>query len=137
MPRFDLEQFLGLLQKHRVTTAYLVPAIVLALAKHPLVDKFDISSLKNIMSGAAPLPESLARGVEALGSMVRPRPQDCPPPRTILPLRRYKSRSGGREALLVSGLGTWRESCLQVVDSEADRHLATADYPCSDRKGAR
>ena len=70
MPRFDLEQFLGLLQKHRVTTAYLVPPIVLALAKHPLVDDFDISSLKNVMSGAAPLPESVARGAAARNGML-------------------------------------------------------------------
>ena len=70
MPRFDLEQFLGLLQKHRVTTAYLVPPIVLALARHPLVDRFDLSSLKNVMSGAAPLPESVARGAAARGGML-------------------------------------------------------------------
>ena len=60
MPRFDLEQFLGLLQTHEVTTAYLVPPIVLALAKHPLVDDYDISKLSNVMSGAAPLPEPVA-----------------------------------------------------------------------------
>ena len=70
MPRFDLEQFLGLLQKHRVTTAYLVPPIVLALAKHPLVDKFDISSLRNVMTGAAPVPESVARGAAARNDML-------------------------------------------------------------------
>ena len=70
MPRFDLEQFLGLLQQHRVTTAYLVPPIVLALAKHPLVDRYDISSLKNVMSGAAPLPESVARGAAARNDML-------------------------------------------------------------------
>ena len=61
MPRFDLEQFLGLLQKHRVTMAYLVPPIVLALAKHQLVDKYDLSSLQNILCGAAPLPETVAK----------------------------------------------------------------------------
>ena len=73
MPRFDLEQFLGLLQKHRVTTAYLAPPIVLALARHPLVDRFDVSSLKNVMSGAAPLPESVARAAAARndGMLVR------------------------------------------------------------------
>ena len=60
MPRFDLEQFLELLQTHGVTTAYLVPPIVLALAKHPLVDDYDISKLRNVLSGAAPLPESVA-----------------------------------------------------------------------------
>ncbi len=60
MPRFDLEQFLGLLQDHRVTRAYLVPPIVLALAKHPMVDRFDLSSLRVIFSGAAPLDAALA-----------------------------------------------------------------------------
>ncbi len=60
MPRFDLEQFLSLIQRHGVTTGYLVPPIVLALAKHPMVDQFDLSTLNNIMSGAAPLAESVA-----------------------------------------------------------------------------
>ena len=60
MPRFEIEQFLGLIQQYKVTTAYLVPPIVLALAKHPAVDNYDLSSLSNIMSGAAPLPESVA-----------------------------------------------------------------------------
>ena len=50
MPRFDLEQFLELLQKHGVTMAYLVPPIVLALAKHPLVDDYDISKMTDILS---------------------------------------------------------------------------------------
>jgi acyl-CoA synthetase (AMP-forming)/AMP-acid ligase II len=61
MPRFELEVFLGLLRDHRVTRAYLVPPIVLALAKHPAVDGFDLSSLEMIVSGAAPLDASLAR----------------------------------------------------------------------------
>ena len=60
MPRFELDQFLGLIQKHGVTTAYLVPPIVLALAKHPAVDQYDLSTLNDVMSGAAPLPESVA-----------------------------------------------------------------------------
>ena len=72
MPRFDLEQFLELLQTHGVTMAYLVPPIVLALAKHPLVDNYDISKLRNILSGAAPLPESVARAcIERHGVMLR------------------------------------------------------------------
>ena len=61
MPRFELEQFLELLQTHGVTIAYLVPPIVLALAKHPVVDNYDLSKLDTIMSGAAPLPEPVAR----------------------------------------------------------------------------
>ena len=55
VPRFDLEQFLTILQDYKITRAHLVPPIVLGLAKHPLVDKFDLSTLKLIMCGAAPL----------------------------------------------------------------------------------
>ena len=43
MPRFDLDQFLGLIEEHRVTRAYVVPPIALALAKHPAVDNYDLS----------------------------------------------------------------------------------------------
>ena len=63
MPRFDLEQFLGLIQEHSVTRAYVVPPIALALAKHPLVDDYDLSSVGAIMSGAAPLGGELAEAV--------------------------------------------------------------------------
>ncbi|HMN28716.1 MAG TPA: AMP-binding protein, partial [Caldilineaceae bacterium] len=55
MPRFDMEQFLQLIQSYRITFANLVPPIVLGLAKHPLVDRYDLSSLRAIVSGAAPL----------------------------------------------------------------------------------
>ena len=65
MPRFDLEQFLTLVQDQKITIAYLVPPIVLALAKHPMVDHFDLSSLRLIFSGAAPLGAEVA--LEAAG----------------------------------------------------------------------
>jgi acyl-CoA synthetase (AMP-forming)/AMP-acid ligase II len=59
MPRFDLEQFLAILQDYRVTTAAVVPPIMLAMAKHPLVDRFDLSALRFLGSGAAPLGAEL------------------------------------------------------------------------------
>jgi acyl-CoA synthetase (AMP-forming)/AMP-acid ligase II len=71
MPKFDLEEFLRLLQDQRITRAYVAPPIVLALAKHPLVDKYDLSSLKSVFSGAAPLDASLERAcTERLGCEV-------------------------------------------------------------------
>ena len=63
MPRFDLDQFLGLIAEHGVTRAYVVPPIALALAKHPAVDDHDLSSVRTIMSGAAPLGAELAETV--------------------------------------------------------------------------
>ncbi len=70
MPRFDLDQFLGLISRHGITTGYLVPPIVLALAKHPAVDQYDLSTLNDIMSGAAPLPESVATACASRNNLV-------------------------------------------------------------------
>jgi acyl-CoA synthetase (AMP-forming)/AMP-acid ligase II len=71
MPRFDLEQFLRLHQEHRATRSYVVPPIALALAKHPLVDQFDLNSLDFVMSGAAPLSAELTEAAaQRLGCTV-------------------------------------------------------------------
>jgi acyl-CoA synthetase (AMP-forming)/AMP-acid ligase II len=70
MPRFDLETFLQVIQNHKVNYANLVPPIVLALAKHPLVDRYDVSSLRVIFSGAAPLGDEVAGACAARLSCV-------------------------------------------------------------------
>jgi acyl-CoA synthetase (AMP-forming)/AMP-acid ligase II len=61
MARFELESFLRILDQWRVSRADLVPPIVLALAKSPAVERYDLSSLRVVTSGAAPLGEDLAR----------------------------------------------------------------------------
>jgi len=61
LPKFDLEAFLGAIERYRVTRIVVAPPIVLALAKHPLVDRYDLSSLRVLASGAAPLGSGLAR----------------------------------------------------------------------------
>lgn len=63
IPRFDPELFLTLIQKHKVTRMNLVPPILVFLGKHPVVDKFDLSSVQAVMSGAAPLGDELAKAV--------------------------------------------------------------------------
>ena len=65
MPSFDLAAFLGAIQDYRCTKAFIVPPVAVALAKHPMVDSYDLSSLKVIMCGAAPLDAELARAVAA------------------------------------------------------------------------
>ncbi|KAL8050623.1 hypothetical protein ABFX02_06G092800 [Erythranthe guttata] len=59
MPKFEIGSLLELIQKHRVTVAAVVPPLVLALAKNPMVDKFDLSSIRMVLSGAAPLGKDL------------------------------------------------------------------------------
>ncbi|MEV5353535.1 4-coumarate--CoA ligase family protein [Streptomyces sp. NPDC052693] len=65
LPRFDLEQFLAAIQNHRITALYVAPPIVLALAKHPAVARYDLSSLRYIVSAAAPLDARLAAACSA------------------------------------------------------------------------
>ncbi|GER33505.1 4-coumarate--CoA ligase family protein [Striga asiatica] len=59
MSRFDLELILKMVEKYGVTHLWVVPPIVLGLAKSPIVKKYDLSSLKQIGSGAAPLGREL------------------------------------------------------------------------------
>ncbi|WP_392532379.1 AMP-binding protein [Nostoc sp. C117] len=59
MPHFELEIFLNLMEKHKITRIYVAPPIVLALATQPIVDKYNLSSLRAITSGAAPLNPNL------------------------------------------------------------------------------
>jgi acyl-CoA synthetase (AMP-forming)/AMP-acid ligase II len=65
MPRFDLQEFLAIVQTYKVTILPLVPPIVLGLVKHPAVAQFDLSSVRLVFSGAAPLGEDMARALSA------------------------------------------------------------------------
>jgi 4-coumarate--CoA ligase len=60
MPRFDLAEYLRIHAEHGVTRSFVAPPIVLALAKHPMVDEYDLSALETVFSGAAPLSAELA-----------------------------------------------------------------------------
>jgi len=55
MPRFDLVEFLRNIQDFGCTYLYIAPPIAVALAKHPVVDQYDISTVHTVFSGAAPL----------------------------------------------------------------------------------
>ncbi|KAJ7514058.1 hypothetical protein O6H91_23G024700 [Diphasiastrum complanatum] len=59
MQKFDLATLLKLVQKYKVTTAMLVPPVILALAKDPTVLNYDLSSVRMVQSGAAPLGKDL------------------------------------------------------------------------------
>jgi acyl-CoA synthetase (AMP-forming)/AMP-acid ligase II len=72
MPRFDLPEFLRIIQDQKCTWVFIAPPIAVALAKHPLVDQYDLSSIKGIFSGAAPLDANLGGAVASrLGTNVR------------------------------------------------------------------
>lgn len=61
MARFDMVEYLTLVERHKATVCFIVPPIVLGLAAHPEVDKHDLSSVRFFFSGAAPLAPDPAR----------------------------------------------------------------------------
>jgi 4-coumarate--CoA ligase len=65
MPKFDLAEFLRITQEHRCTYLFIAPPIAVALAKHPLVDQYDLASVRVAFSGAAPLDADLGNAVAA------------------------------------------------------------------------
>ncbi|KAF6138514.1 hypothetical protein GIB67_022548 [Kingdonia uniflora] len=65
MQKFEIITLMDLVQKYKVTVAPIVPPIVLAIAKCPVVDNYDLSSIRTIMSGAAPMGKELEDTVRA------------------------------------------------------------------------
>lgn len=63
MPAFDMETFLRSIQEHRITFIYVAPPVIVRLARDKTVDKYDLSSIKMITSGAAPLTKELVEAV--------------------------------------------------------------------------
>lgn len=59
VPRFELETCLQIIERHRATILPAVPPMVLGLARHPAVDRYDLSSLEFVICGSAPLPAEL------------------------------------------------------------------------------
>lgn len=59
LPKFEENSFLNAIQTYKPNTAFLVPPLLLFLAKSPLVDQYDLSSLLLLGCGAAPLSKEI------------------------------------------------------------------------------
>ncbi|WFD33301.1 hypothetical protein MCUN1_000114 [Malassezia cuniculi] len=64
VPRFDIEIFCAAIQRFRVTMGLVVPPMLLLLSRSPVVDKYDLSSFRSAICGAAPLSAELGDEVE-------------------------------------------------------------------------
>lgn len=63
LSRFEIGRFCHLIEQHGISFIYLVPPIVLELAKSPAVDRYDLRSVRMTNSGAAPLSKELQQAV--------------------------------------------------------------------------
>jgi long-chain acyl-CoA synthetase len=67
IPRFDVDAFLDVIERERVTMTIIVPTMLSRLVRHPDIAERDLSSLKLLTYGASPMPEAVLR--EALERM--------------------------------------------------------------------
>ena len=65
MGRFDMTLFLSLIQDHQVTALYTAPPVGVGLSQTPLVDNFNLASLRMVMFGAAPMSAELQLRIAA------------------------------------------------------------------------
>ncbi|RRQ77059.1 4-coumarate--CoA ligase family protein [Streptomyces griseofuscus] len=107
LPRFDLETFLAAIEKHRITGLYVAPPIVLALAKHPAVTRYDLSCLQYVLCAAAPLDAALARacahrlGLPPIGQAYGM--TELSPGSHVVPLDRLHDAPAGTVGKLIAG----------------------------------
>ena len=59
MRQFDPQKALELIEKEKITLAYFVPAMSIAILNVPDKKKYDLSSLKRYFTGTAPFPDEL------------------------------------------------------------------------------
>ena len=72
MSGFKLENFCSIIQDHKITYTFVAPPIIVHLAKNPIVSNYDLSSVRMITSGAAPLTKELIYAVkDRLGTVVK------------------------------------------------------------------
>jgi acyl-CoA synthetase (AMP-forming)/AMP-acid ligase II len=61
LPKFDIAQYLTSIARYKINTLYIVPPIIIAMVKNQAtLQKFDLSSVKAIFTGAAPLGKETA-----------------------------------------------------------------------------
>ncbi|KAG0306526.1 hypothetical protein BGZ98_002206 [Dissophora globulifera] len=122
MSKFDLLSFLNNIQKFKVTNTFIVPPVALALAKHPVIQKYDLTSLRHVLCGAAPLPKDLCGLIEGrLGVYCRQGFGMTEASPLVTCLRPGQRGPDGSVGPLVAGL------LAKVVDPETGKELGVGE----------
>ncbi|XP_075222449.1 luciferin 4-monooxygenase-like [Lycorma delicatula] len=63
LPKFEENLFFSVIEKYKITVIPMAPPLMVFLAKNPLVNKYDLSSIKDILCAAAPCGENIIKDV--------------------------------------------------------------------------
>ncbi|OGO52763.1 MAG: hypothetical protein A2148_05085 [Chloroflexi bacterium RBG_16_68_14] len=165
MPRFDPDQTFYLIEKYNVTDFFVVPPALLLLSHHPKLEQHDHSSLRFVLSGAAPLPPEVAElaeqrfgctmlqgyGMTETSPLTNTSPLDAVRPASVGPavpdtLEKIVHMESGEELplgetgeLLISGpqvmLGYWKQPEATAETIRPDGWLRSGDIARMDKDG--
>ena len=126
LPGFDATKVLESVQKHKITTMWLVPAMIYALLDHPDIDKYDISSIQVIYYGASSIsPSRLREAIKRFGKVFFQFYGQAEAPMTVTVMRRsehdpdnlQRLASCGRPVLGVR-VALLDDDCREVPDGQ-------------------
>jgi acyl-CoA synthetase (AMP-forming)/AMP-acid ligase II len=123
-PRFDPENFCATVQRHRVTNAWLVPTQIKMLLNYEGLEKWDLSSLKWIVYGGAPMyVEDLKEALRRIGPVFVQIYAQGETPMTATYLRREDHLTRGDLPARLASCGRARSGLEVRVLDEDDREL--------------
>jgi fatty-acyl-CoA synthase len=101
LPGFDAKLFLETVQREKVTTSFLVPTVIYTLLDYPDLEKYDTSSLRNLIYGAAPIaPERLKEAIQTFGPIFTQLYGQAEAPMALTALSREEHIIEGNEQLV-------------------------------------
>jgi acyl-CoA synthetase (AMP-forming)/AMP-acid ligase II len=122
--RFEPDSFLASIEKHRVTACFLVPTMINMLLTHPRVKDYDLSSLKQVSYGSAPMaPSRIREAWEVFGPVLSQGYGAGETTGGLVALTIADHRDaieGGREDLLSSCGRVFSESELRLVNDDGE-----------------
>lgn len=126
LPGFDAGRVLAAVEKYKITTLWMVPAMIYAVLDHPDFDKFDLSSIEVIYYGASSMsPTRLKEGIERIGQVFFQFYGQAEAPMTVTVMRRKEHDPNNLQRLASCGrpvmgvrFALLDDDCNEVPDGE-------------------
>lgn len=116
----DPDELLRLIERHRVTNALFVPAVLQILGRHPKIREVDLGSFRSVVYGASPISEEvLVRAMEVFGCGFVQVYGLTETTGAITDLQPEDHDPGGLRAHLLRSAGRpWSDVRIRIVDAE-------------------
>jgi long-chain acyl-CoA synthetase len=122
MDQFDVEQFLETIQNEKITNLMMVPTMIIRLLTYPGLKKYDLSSIRSIGYGAAPMAEDkIKAALKLFGPVLSQGYGQMEAPMTISYLSaedHVAAGSPGKEKILLSAGKPYIDVQVKIVDDD-------------------